>query len=251
MPLLLDRPRSTTEILDAAFLVTRAHYATMVGAYALLLAPRILARLWLPDVLGPTVMRVLALATSAMANATIMLLVSALVTGEPMSTRAAMARAVRRLPALTAAHTFIMFVFTGGLAFLVVPGPFILAATFAIPAAIIIEGRSLRSGYRRASDLAKGQLVRLAGGMTVSVVLAWALQFALQWALGHVAGMLGGDARASAALGLLGGALVAPFGAVAATLFYYDLRIRKEAFDLELLARDLPPVPAVAPLAAR
>lgn len=251
MPLLLDRPRSTTEILDAAFLVLRARYGTLVGAYALVQAPMILGWLWMQDVLGEMGLRVLELSVSAVADATVVLLVSAWVNGTSRSTGAAIGLALRRLPALTGAAwgTTILIMF--GLALLVLPGLLIMAGTFAVPAAIVLEGRSLRGAFRRASDLAEGQLRRLVNVLVVGVVIAWALGAALAWGLGLVAGMLGGDERAGAALGVLGNALVLPFAGIVVTLLYYDLRIRKEAYDLELLARDLPPLPADAPLAAR
>lgn len=250
MPLLLDRPRSTTEILDAAFLVLRAHYGTLVGAYALVQAPMILAYLWLPDALGEVGLRILELTVSAVADATIILLVSALVNGEAMSTRAAVARALRRLPALTGAAwgTTVLIMF--GLMLLVVPGLLIMAGTFAVPAAIVIEGRSLRGGFRRASDLAEGQLRRLVNALVVGVVLVWAIGTALAWAFAFAVDLLGDDGRAGAALGVLANALVLPFAGIVVTLLYYDLRIRKEAFDLELLARDLPTAPVDATLAA-
>jgi hypothetical protein len=57
----------------------------------------------------------------------------------------------------------------------------------------------------------------------------------------------------------LGNILAVPFGSIAFTLLYYDSRIRKEAFDLEMMARDLgaaaprvapPPRSAAAPVEA-
>jgi len=44
---------------------------------------------------------------------------------------------------------------------------------------------------------------------------------------------------ASSLLGLFASCLVQPVGIAALVLFYYDLRVRTEGFDLELLAREL------------
>ncbi|HOX37427.1 MAG TPA: hypothetical protein PL033_05495 [Candidatus Brocadiia bacterium] len=40
-------------------------------------------------------------------------------------------------------------------------------------------------------------------------------------------------------LGMLGSALVQPLGIAATVLFYYDLRVRTEGFDLDLLAKEM------------
>jgi hypothetical protein len=41
--------------------------------------------------------------------------------------------------------------------------------------------------------------------------------------------------------------VIYPFFGIAETLLYYDIRIRKEGFDVEYLARSNPPVPADQP----
>lgn len=51
-------------------------------------------------------------------------------------------------------------------------------------------------------------------------------------------------AMATHLLTFLGSSLLAPLYVIAATLFYYDIRVRKEAYDLELLAASLPPAPS-------
>lgn len=48
-------------------------------------------------------------------------------------------------------------------------------------------------------------------------------------------------------LNFLGSSLVAPLYVIAGTLFYYDVRVRKEAFDLELMADALKPQPPSSP----
>ena len=80
--------------------------------------------------------------------------------------------------------------------------------------------------------------------------LIYLLYFVLIYAAGFVAAVPFGIAVAFAAkdpalmrlasgilqiAGFFGGVLVGPFQPIAATLFYYDLRVRKEAFDLQVL----------------
>lgn len=48
-------------------------------------------------------------------------------------------------------------------------------------------------------------------------------------------------------LNFLGGSLIQPLSVIGGTLFYYDVRVRKEAYDLELLANALQPSTITAP----
>ena len=71
------------------------------------------------------------------------------------------------------------------------------------------------------------------------------LQLVLAGGVGLITGLLfgsdsgsGGEVLSSAFNNLLS-IFLAPLGIVAAILLYYDMRIRKEGFDLEMLSREL------------
>jgi hypothetical protein len=68
------------------------------------------------------------------------------------------------------------------------------------------------------------------------------LQLVLAGGVGVIAGMLfssqgGSGAILSSALNNLLSIFLTPLGIIAAILLYYDMRIRKEGFDLEMLSR--------------
>lgn len=122
----------------------------------------------------------------------------------------------------------------------------------AIPAALD-ENRRIRASMRRSKDLAKG-----AKGRIFVVLLIWGALYMvvgmLEMPLAIVAGIAiqkGGEAIGSQAILLLinfiGHSVVFPVGLIGLTLIYFDQRVRKEAYDLELLIGETPaPAPVVA-----
>jgi uncharacterized membrane protein HdeD (DUF308 family) len=76
----------------------------------------------------------------------------------------------------------------------------------------------------------------------VTLLLAWLIFFVLYLLLIMIAGILASRSeRASSLLVAMLLALVYPITGVVTTLLYYDIRVRREGFDLELLAREAAP----------
>jgi hypothetical protein len=142
----------------------------------------------------------------------------------------------------------IMVVF--GLLLLIVPGLIAAAWTFAMPVIVMVEGRSASESFERSRALARGNVPRI----LVALVLAYALFFGGAFGIGILIGMGGlvvpigpaGETLLMSAVLVL----LYPFPSVVTTLLYYDLRIRKEAFDVQMMAAELggevpaPPQPA-------
>ncbi len=109
--------------------------------------------------------------------------------------------------------------------------------------ALVLEGIGPWTSIRRSWALSSGHAGR-AFGVLVSLVLVELLVTAL---LGIVFGIPAGLVGISTGPGifirdlgtLITGVLAAPILAGGLTLLYFDLRVRKEAFDLELLAQQL------------
>jgi hypothetical protein len=111
---------------------------------------------------------------------------------------------------------------------------------------VVLEERSAGESFRRSWDLAKGEVGKILGTM----VLAW-LIFIVLYALlivivGLIVGLLGSsNERMTSLLVAILLALVYPITGVVTTLLYYDIRVRREGYDLELMAREAPsPVPS-------
>jgi MFS family permease len=118
---------------------------------------------------------------------------------------------------------------------------------FAIPALLMEECRGTKA-LRRSRQLVKGRFWPSFGTVVIATMLAGIVAAAMQGAV--LAVVLNTESElirtvAQAIAGTATSALVTPFSAAAILVIYFDLRVRKEGFDLELLARtlgtDVPP----------
>ena len=126
----------------------------------------------------------------------------------------------------------------------VVPGV-IFSLWFALTApSIVIENRRATQGMARSKDLASGNLGRIF--LVFLVVFLISVAFSFVFGAGSqvlAMTLFAGNPMAAVAVRqlfeMIPAILVMPVGAAASVLLYYDLRIRKEGFDLELLAERL------------
>jgi hypothetical protein len=136
-----------------------------------------------------------------------------------------------------------------GFMLLIVPGILWMLSYSLIVPAIIVEGQRALPSLKRSRDLIKGYR-----GKTFCILLVVnLLQLVLAGGVGLISGLFfGGESGAAAvfssALNNLLSIFLTPLGIIAAILLYYDMRIRKEGFDLEMLSRALTAEPH--PLAA-
>jgi hypothetical protein len=116
--------------------------------------------------------------------------------------------------------------------------------TFAMISAVMLEGASPFTSLSRSWGLSKSCTAHI----FFSLTLAWLLYFVLV-AIVTVIGQL---MLSLAIVGILTTILVIPVYpllSIVSTLLYYDLRIRKEGFDLEMMSKDLGAARAAAPAA--
>ena len=122
-----------------------------------------------------------------------------------------------------------------------------LAWSLVVPVTVL-EGGGLRASMRRSKALTKGCrgrifLIYLLIGILVAVV-SWMIQLPLLAVMGlrsfREANSMSAAAQAIAAAGVfLSTSLVGALGTIALTLIYYDQRVRKEGFDLQLMMSTL------------
>ncbi|HEX3158329.1 MAG TPA: hypothetical protein VHQ45_07410 [Gemmatimonadaceae bacterium] len=112
---------------------------------------------------------------------------------------------------------------------------FAFARYVTVTPVVMLEDAGALAAVRRARELSTGNLRRSAGLMLVVFVL-YVLGYVSVWAIGT--SLLRDEQLASV---LAGVATVPLYPMVAAiiTVLYYDLRIRREGLDIELLAREL------------
>lgn len=126
-----------------------------------------------------------------------------------------------------------------------------------VPTVTMVEGRKYSDALKRSWQLTSGHFWRVLG----IVLLLWilvamvsaALTSPLQIAMSMTSkpGVMSPFAIPAAALNSLVSSAVMPIMFIVTVLLYFDVRIRKEGFDLQMLARDMAiasgqPVPEIA-----
>ncbi|HEX5830087.1 MAG TPA: hypothetical protein VFY16_03835 [Gemmatimonadaceae bacterium] len=232
------RPRSATEIVDAAFQLLRAHYGAFAAATAVVLLPTFVLQLVLPASVA-TIVAVVEQILLIVVDGVIVALVAQAYLGEPVDVGAALRSLGGRIGTLLGGA--IMRGLLAGIAtlLLVVPGIIVWVWTFAVSMVIVIEGAGVGTALSRSRELARGGFGRIFGALILAFLLVMLMLAAVTVAVGMLLGAIGvGDAvtQATATVLLV---LVYPFFAIVGTLLYYDARIRREGFDVEMMAREL------------
>ena len=127
-----------------------------------------------------------------------------------------------------------------------------LARAFVVPVTVI-EGTGLRASMDRSKVLTENMRGRILVICILVLVLTWTVTAVFQVPAAATGGLhvTGGRLIANTlsavilAMGAFAGATLAgPLLTVALTLAYYDARVRKEGFDLQVMMASLAPVPA-------
>ncbi|NIP28470.1 MAG: hypothetical protein GWN55_17010 [Phycisphaerae bacterium] len=124
----------------------------------------------------------------------------------------------------------------------IVPG-IIFGLWFALTTpSIIVENLRATKGMSRSKALASGNLGKIFSVGFLVILITWAINMPFGWAGIIFSKLLFVNNYLLASsinqlFSLVGQILATPIGAAAFILLYYDLRIRKEGFDLQMLAQ--------------
>lgn len=245
MPQLDLRPRSATELVDITVQVMRQHYSLLVAGAATFVVPGLLLELLLPApfvVLGTIVSNLF----YAYASAMIIYIAAQLVLGRAVTVGEALAAIGRRAGSVLRAWCIQGFLVGFGLLLLIVPGLIWFAQSFAMQPAVILEGKSGPESWKRSKALAQGSIRRILGALGLGYVVFWVIFFGGSFLLGALAGPAGLGPRGVNAIQRLLLILAMPLVGVLTTLLYYDLRIRREGFDVDVMASALESAAGVA-----
>lgn len=135
------------------------------------------------------------------------------------------------------------FVFESvGYIFLIIPGIFLYIRLVLAPVTVILEATGPFNAIERSWRLTKGNWWRIFWLLlltSITVFIVNAIVTVIASIAAHFAGPAGWIV---AGLGTSGGLIiVAPFTTIVLVLVYFDLRIRKEGFDLAVMAERLRP----------
>lgn len=192
---------------------------------------------------GLAISTLLQLAAVGLATAACFRAIAADYLAERPDWRASLAYAVARWRSLLLVTAlYVVGVGLGTLLF-VAPGVWLFVAWAVAMPVLLVEGQRGSSALRRSFVLVQGRWWRTFGTLLVGFILAGILSTVVQgvFVFGIVAAE-GNDALVlalSALSGIIGMVFSAPLQAALLTVVYFDLRVRKEGYDLELLAHEL------------
>jgi hypothetical protein len=280
MPPLALRPRRVGEILDAAIKLYLSNARVLMGSAAAIVVPiQLLSGIVLLSVysdgndigtgfasIGRTItpaeaharlgagviIDVTAWIGSAFVLAACVKALSDAYLGESPSTRGSLRFGLRRLLPLLALEIVYLIGQLLGFVALIVTGIWLYGMWSVRVPALVIERTGPFRSLRRSYQLVKGRWWPVAGVLIVAYLMVFILGGLISGALSALA-LSSGDpsvllaATISVLSGIVSGVLVQPFSASVVTVLYYDLRIRSEGYDLELLADQLGIEPAALP----
>jgi Membrane domain of glycerophosphoryl diester phosphodiesterase len=139
----------------------------------------------------------------------------------------------------------------GAMIFLIIPGIYVGCRLITCVPAALLEDLGARESLERSFQLTKGSAGRAFVIYVLYFVLLYAAIFLFMIPFGVAIAMSAKDpSMLRLSMGLLqvgqflAGILVGPFLLIATSVFYYDLRVRKEAFDLQLMMNPSGNVPS-------
>jgi uncharacterized membrane protein len=249
------RPLSVGEILDTSFSLYRRHFGALATVSLVCTGLPLVLRLFVEASGGLFTHLTLALlyllslvVLSLVATGATVFIVSESYLGRPLSAREALVRATPYMGRILIASLLMALVIGLGFVLMVIPG-IILAVglAVAIPAVVLESGRSASGALSRSWELTRGARWRIFGlGITLFVLLyvpvvAISGLVAVLIPRGAAVGF-GASSTATIVALAIGGVVqlfIYPLFYCVLTVTYYDLRVRKEGFDLELLASSL------------
>jgi uncharacterized membrane protein len=240
-------------VLDKAFRLYLQNFALMIGLSAILNIPLLAFTMFFGGGrISPNSVNVAGIMIALLVFVLAMLVIVPLITGATtaavsdiylgnmVTAGSALSAAWRKAWTLLKTQFIVGLIVGVGILLIIVPG-ILWALSYALVAPVImIEGTTSGSEVRRRS----WELVRGNRGKVFLILFALIV---IQWLVGvgigiiSVIGQFGFGASnitmISQVLNGIVSILLTPMSAIAVTLLYYDFRIRKEGFDLEMLSR--------------
>lgn len=116
----------------------------------------------------------------------------------------------------------------------------LIARTFAITSAIVIENQSATEGVSRSFFLSKDATWRIIGIALLCLIIYSFAQGISVMVVQTVVGLVLRNPIVAAAAGNLAAMVIYPFLNIAIMVLYYDQRVRKEGYDLDLMTSAIP-----------
>jgi hypothetical protein len=242
------RPRSIAELVDASIQLFRRTYRELVTIMAIAYVPW-LAATTIADRMGAVSIPAEGDPSFSLAGAMVMVAGFAWLTivgagcvaatsdrylGRQPDIAQSLQRALSRAWPIIGTTLVTLVLAAFGLILLIIPGLYFFAR-FALSSTVaLLEERPVLQSLERSATLSQGRKLHILGAM----LAVWLITFAVTVTVGAVVGLLGlasVSILAEAAVGIG----ITPLITVVTAVLYYDLRIRAEGFDVELMERQL------------
>jgi hypothetical protein len=248
---------TTGGLLDRAFRLYTANFPLMVGITAVAYVPLYAVQLFMQaggQIASRNLMTIMTILfgfilallwislTFPIAAGAATYAISERYLGNEVTVGEALSRAFKRLWTLSMAQLEVGLRVMLGILLLIIPGIlWWLSYSLAVPV-VMVEGQKAGPSVKRSRELVKGNRKKVFVVLMVVTMLQWLVGFGVGKLLQMVLDAQSpSGALISTALGGITQILLAPLAIIAAILLYYDFRIRKEGFDLEMLSRELAP----------
>lgn len=236
-------------LLDVLLLTSTATQMTQAGT----ISPSAFATAFVSALSAAMMFMIIYLFAFSAAQAATVVAVSDLYLGRTAAIHESFRRIRGRILPVLAVFLIIFLLVGAGFLFFVIPGIILLCRTaVAIPSATL-EDIGPGVAISRSFHLTKDHALEIFAVLVLLFVLNMVAIFIFQAPFIYLAGSPFKPHVLPLGLTILqelaswvSGVLVAPVGTIAFSLIYYDLRIRKEAFDLQRLMTMIEPSPASA-----
>ena len=261
------RPLSVGEMLDAGFRLFRARFWTLILCVLVPVAPLTIVATAVQASVDPNafdidttesvdggtalagtlVASLIQFAAAALAIAACFKVISAAYLGEQAGVAESLRYALGRLLPLIIAYFLVVIIVVLGLLALIIPGIWLAVKLSMVFPAVVFEREGPFGAIGRSWSLTSGNWWRVFATLLVVFLITTVLQLVLS---GVVVGLFGAGASELAVaivltlVNLLTLAVTYPLWASVTSVVYYDLRVRNEGFDLQLLAQGMGAEPA-------
>ncbi len=247
MPIVTVRARTGVELIDASFQFYRENFSLLLTTTLTAFAPIALFEyMSARDPGDVTVSLSTQLVTwffAALAQAATIEIVATRYMGEDITPADALRAVWKRIGTVLAVTVVYGLVVGLGVILLVIPGIYVATKYFAAMAAAMVEGHRVGRAMERSGELTVGSKLRILGIFFVLLLVYIVLAAGVAVAVEAVAT----PPVAALAVRLLMG-VTNPLGFILVTLLYFDLRIRREGLDIDLMMARAP-APVAVPAA--
>jgi hypothetical protein len=247
------RPLSVGEIIDASFQVYRRHFSALAMIVLVCSGIPMLIQIYTRAIGGvhwalTLLYFLLTVVLGLIATGASVFVVSESYLGRGITAREALARATPFVVPMIFASVAVGLLALVGFILFFIPGVIAVCGLALTIPALVVESLEPSAAMGRSWSLTRGHRLRMLGLFFVIVILLVVPYVALMGVFGVVAALVsaGGAKAAGAAVLMIGVVLAAivqlllsPLYQAALVIAYYDLRVRKEGFDLEVLASSL------------